>query len=396
MTALSDELRALLAPQKRFDALRGETALRAGRRLCDFSYANPYEGPGPEVMAALRGALESERQLDFQYTPFGGSTITRRLVAQQLSRSHGCRFGWRDIIMTPGAMAALNLFFRGLRTTETRDEVVVVTPCWQDVPLYIAQQGMHCVPAPLAAPAYRLDLDKIASSITPSTRAIVLSQPANPTGVAYREDELAGLGDLLESVAAERGGHGPWLLSDECHRDWVFEEDAEFVSPVRTYDRVCVVYSFGKAHLLQGQRTGYLAVSPRAPEHREWAAEFEDIVRAMGFCTPTSLMQIAVRELLNLSPDVAPLKERRDRFHSALSDAGYEVTPSDGTFFLYARCPGEDDFAFAEHLAEQGVLILPSSIFHEPGHFRVSLTASDEMLERALPIFRTARQGGGQ
>jgi aspartate aminotransferase len=76
---------------------------------------------------------------------------------------------------------------------------------------------------------------------------------------------------------------------------------------------------------------------------------------------------------------------------TALRSSGYAVVPSHGTFFLYVRAPDDDDFAFAERLAERSVLVLPSSIFHQAGYFRISLTASDEMIERALPAFAALR-----
>lgn len=391
LDVLTPELQELLAPQERFDALRSRCAMRAGRRLCDFSYANPWEGPRAEVIETLRDALDSGRQLDLQYTPFGGSTITRRLVAEALSRSHGERFGWRDVVMTPGAMAALNVFFRALRREGRRNEVVVLTPCWQDYPLYLVQNGLHPVRVPLEAPGYRLDADRIAAALTPHTRAVLLSQPGNPTGVLYSADELRELAGALEGSPAlpeER----PWIVSDECHRDWIFP-GVDFHSPVQAYDRVCVIYSFGKAHLLQGQRTGYLALSPRAPDRAEMSELLVRITRILGICTPTALMQIAVRRLLQLQPELGTLVARRDRTRDALAGCGYEVTPSDGTFFLYAGCPGGDDFAFVEALASHGVLVLPSSIFHEPGRFRISLTGSAEMLERALPAFRALAPG---
>ena len=74
----------------------------------------------------------------------------------------------------------------------------------------------------------------------------------------------------------------------------------------------------------------------------------------------------------------------------SLLQAGYDLVPSQATFFLYPRAPGGDDLAFAQRLAEQGVLVLPSSVFHHRGHFRLALTATDEMLDRALPVLREA------
>jgi aspartate aminotransferase len=55
------------------------------------------------------------------------------------------------------------------------------------------------------------------------------------------------------------------------------------------------------------------------------------------------------------------------------------------------RSPDPDDLAFCTRLAEAGALVLPGTIVETPGWFRISLTASDEMVEKGLRIFREAR-----
>ena len=76
---------------------------------------------------------------------------------------------------------------------------------------------------------------------------------------------------------------------------------------------------------------------------------------------------------------------------TALREIGYEVTRPEGTFYLMVRSPRCRRHAFTERLAELGALVLPGTIVECPGWFRLSLTASDEMVERSLPAFRTAR-----
>ena len=378
--SLPRHLEELLAAQERVDALRDEAVRRAGATLADLAYANSYDGAPPEVRQALREAIDAETTLDLQYTPYGGATVPRRLVAEALGHSHGERFTFRDVILTPGAMAALNVVFRALRDGPD-GEVVVVTPCWLDYPLYLENLGLRPRLVPLDPRTLRLDLAGIEAALTRRTRAVVLSQPSNPTGLLYGRDELGALGALLA-----RAPQPPLLISDECHRDFLFPPHA-FVSPVAAYDRTCVVHSFGKSLFLQGQRTGYLAVSPRHPERRELARLYERLMRVTGFCTPTALMQQALPALLALSPRLDPFVQRRARALAALEAGGYEVVPSQATFFLYPRTPrGLDDFAFAERLARRGVLVLPAPVFHHQGHFRISLTARDEMVDRALGI----------
>jgi aspartate aminotransferase len=156
-------------------------------------------------------------------------------------------------------------------------------------------------------------------------------------------------------------------------------------SPLELYDETCVVYSFGKSLLMQGQRIGYIAVSPRITGGRAVSDLLERICRMMGFCTPTALMQLAVRKLLERTPPhLATIEWRRQWVVTALREAGYDLVPPEATFFVYPRSPDPDDFDFAARLTARGVLVLPSSVFHHPGHFRISLTATDEMLGEAL------------
>ncbi|GAF96650.1 unnamed protein product, partial [marine sediment metagenome] len=271
---LNTEIEQYLIDQERFEDLRQQTTLRAGRNLCDLSYANAYDGPLPEVLKVIRDCLGSGRTLDMQYTPYGGSTITRRLIARQLSSTHGERFNYRDIVLTPGAMAALNVLFRVVRHDAEPNEVVVITPCWLDYPLYLANLGMTPVMVPMAEDLTNLDLERIKDALGPHTRAVVITQPSNPTGTLYSREQLQQLSSVLEASESH-----PLLISDESHRDYVFQPHS-FSSPLEFYDLTCVVYSFGKGLLIQGQRIGYAAVSPRINDHKAVARQLERLCRA--------------------------------------------------------------------------------------------------------------------
>ena len=78
---------------------------------------------------------------------------------------------------------------------------------------------------------------------------------------------------------------------------------------------------------------------------------------------------------------------------SALQEMGYEVTRPEGTFYLMVRSPDPDDMAFTARLANLDTLVLPGTIVESPGWFRISLTASDAMVDRSLEAFRVARSG---
>jgi aspartate aminotransferase len=87
---------------------------------------------------------------------------------------------------------------------------------------------------------------------------------------------------------------------------------------------------------------------------------------------------------------VAALERRRDRLVPALREMGYEASMPEGTFYTMARSPIPDDHAFSALLAKHRVLVLPGSVVETPGWFRISLTASDQMVEDGIERFGAA------
>jgi aspartate aminotransferase len=385
---ISHELEDLLEPLERFESIRRQ-AVKLGPRLADLSYANPYDGPQAAARATIRAALDEERSLDLQYTPFGGQTLARRAVADHLRLMTGRPYVFSDVILTPGAMAALQLALRAIG--EPQADVVIPVPCWLDYPLYVRSLDMRPIMVPLSAPRFDLDVDAIASAVTDRTCAVLLSHPANPTGRVYGSDELEALASAL-GEAERRRGRPITLIADETHRDFV--ETARFTTASSIVARTLLVYSFGKYHFIQGQRLGYIAVGPDHPD-RDLRRDLVRWTRISGHATPTALMQRAVPALLDLHHPLTWLSEVRQTVVDDLEDAGYEVVPADGTLFLYVRTPrGLDDFGFAEELGRLGLLVLPAPVFHHRGYFRLALTASQPMIDRARHVLvRQATDG---
>jgi aspartate aminotransferase len=112
-----------------------------------------------------------------------------------------------------------------------------------------------------------------------------------------------------------------------------------------------------------------------------------------GWAMSSALMQHGLRRLQTLSPDVADLQKRRDRLVGGLRDCGYDVKSPEGAFYVMPKTPIEDDAHFVELLSQHGVFCLPGHIVKMPGHLRMSVTASHEMIEQALPIFSAVRAG---
>ena len=114
---------------------------------------------------------------------------------------------------------------------------------------------------------------------------------------------------------------------------------------------------------------------------------------AGGWLFPSAIMQYAIDDLEGLSIDLVELERKRDWLVDELTAMGYELRSPEGTFYLWVRSPDPDDVGFVERLAENKVLVLPGTTSESPGHFRISLTATPDMIERALPVFRKAKDG---
>jgi aspartate aminotransferase len=178
------------------------------------------------------------------------------------------------------------------------------------------------------------------------------------------------------------------LLSDEPYRRLRFDGRA-FSSPARFYPWTLISYSYGKVLLAPGQRLGYLAVCPTMPvvERHALRDALFSAQMALGWCFPNAVMQYAVPDLENLSIDLSALARRRATLTTTLTKAGYTVLPPEGTFYLWSQWPPGDPHVHWNRLADRDVFVLPGAIMNTPNYFRISLTASDAMVERALDAF---------
>jgi aspartate aminotransferase len=384
-------LQPLLDPQERLDRLIASSFKRFGPRLIDLSYANPADGPSEAVLAILARVTAESKGLSLQYTPIAGRTPARRAVAARLSRQFALEFDYRDIVLTAGAMPALNIISRAL--FGPADEVIVLTPAWQDYPLYLSNLNIPFQLVPLGGNKH-LDLDAISGVIGPATRGVLFSQPCCPTGVVYSRAEIEELAQILRAAEA-RFRRPIYIVSDEVHRDVVWG-NRPFHSPLQSYAPSVSIYSFGKAFAIQGQRIGYIALSPRLPDLDEIRITTARCARLMGFGHPTSIMQRAVGDLVDCTPDLTALASKQVAVRRTLTSYGYEVCDGDASFYVYVKSPLDDDFQFAELLASHGVLVVPSTLFHDPGYVRLSLTASSQAIAAALPVFETALEALGK
>jgi aspartate aminotransferase len=357
-------------------------ARRADADIADFTFGNPHEMPLEPLVAAIRAAAIPARADWFAYK--SSETAPQAFVASALGRELGLPFEPSDIALTNGAFAAISVAFRLL--LDAGDEAIFSEPAWFCYEPMLLMANAVPRKVPLGRPTFDLDLDAIEAAISPRTRLVIVNTPHNPSGRIYSRDVIADLGARLDR-ASQRIGRRIFLLSDEPYRRLRFDGRG-FVSPAAVYPWTLISYSYGKVLLAPGQRLGYLGISPLMPaaDRRALSDAMFATQMALGWCFPNAVMQYAIPHLEDLSIDVPALTRRRDTLTAVLTARGHAVVPPEGTFYLWVKWAAEPERLW-NALADRGVFVMPGRILGASDYFRISLTASDEMVARAVPAF---------
>ena len=380
-------LQSMLRPVLAFLTESAHARRSGDPAISDFVFGNPQEMPLEGLVESIRRHAVPKHKDWFAYTVH--IRPAAEAVAASLRASTRLPFEADDVRFAPGTFGALAASVRAI--VDPGDEVIYLSPPWFFYASMIAMEGATPVRVTLPAPRFELDAEAIAAAITPRTRAIIVNSPHNPTGRIYTRAELERLAAVL-TRASSQNSRPIVLLSDESYRRILFDQ-REYISPAVFYPHTLILYTYGKQLLAPGERIGYIAVSASFGARQEMrdAVNLAQIVG--GWQIPSATLQRAVVDLEGLSIDVAALERRRDRLAAALIEMGYELTIPEATFYMMVRSPLADDQAFTSLLARHDVFVGPGEIFELPGYFRLSLTANDEMVTRALPGFAAAIEG---
>ncbi len=357
--------------------------------VCDFSLGNPDLPPPVAVCQGLRDLAEEAGQpFAFGYMPNFGYPHVRQALAKEVSREQGLEVPPDCLVITCGAAGAINAFYRAV--LEPGDEIICPAPYFVEYGFYVENHGGVLKPVASHPADFSLDLAALEASITPKTRAVLINSPNNPTGRVYTKEELAGLAALLKKHSAGRP-RPIFLLADEPYRFLAFD-GAEVPSLLPLYEYTVVVSSFSKNLSLAGARVGYALVNPVMPGREELVSGIILANRILGFVNAPALAQKLLLKALGSQVDVDIYRKRRDCMADVLRDAGYEFAMPKGAFYFFPQAPGGDDVAFCQALADELILAVPGRGFGTPGYFRLAFCIGEEVIERARPGFKKARE----
>ncbi len=351
---------------------------RGAENVFDFTLGNPDVEPPQEVIATLRRVVAENRPHSHGYMPNGGFPEVRARIAQRLAVRTGLPFTAEDVIMTTGAAGAINTVLKSI--LDPGDEVIVLNPYFPEYRFYIENHGGRVVPVETDE-RFQPDLARIASAITPRTKALILNSPNNPTGAVYGAEVLRGLDSVIREPVM--------VISDEPYRPITFDgvRIPETLSLIR---RAVLAWSWSKAMAIAGERIGYLAIPPQLAEAAPLRNACTFANRILGYINAPAIWQWVVAQTPDATVDVSRYQEKRDLLCGALSAMGYEVTRPQGSYYVFPKTPIPDDVAFIRLLQEEGILAVPGTGFGRGGYMRLSITIPMDELKRALPGFERA------
>lgn len=373
-------------------------AMAAKRRGADvilLSVGDPdLDTPEP----ILDRAITAMRAGDTHYTSALGEPALREAIARQFRADGGWPAGPEHVCVVSGTQNGL--FATSLLLLSAGDEVLVPEPAYVTYEATIRASGSEPVMVPpRPASGFRLDPDALAAAITPRTRAILIANPNNPTGVVLSRDELDAIAGLAKS-------HDLWVIADEVYASLTFDVPHQPIAGLPGMaERTVTVASLSKSHAMTGWRAGWM-IGPQA-----FIDHAANLTMCMLYGLPGFIQQAAATALATAEETTAWMRginrRRRDLMLRRLGDVpGLTLLRPDAGMFVMAdvRQTGFDASAFAWRLLrEQGVSVLDATAFGRSaaGHVRLSYTLDEATLSEACEriaafvdgLFRERRAG---
>lgn len=374
----SSTIRAMFEEGKRLSDIYGE------ENVFDYSIGNPNVEPPENIKTIISDILNKEKpNLVHGYMNNSGYEDVRDDISSFLNKKNDLNLTRDNIVMTCGAAGGLNIILKSI--LNPGEEVITFAPFFGEYKNYTENFNGKLVIVPTNIDTFEPDLDELSKVINSKTKAIIINNPNNPTGVIYSKEAIHKLADLLNEKQRELN-ISIYLISDEPYREIVYD-DAEVPCLLKYYDNTFIGYSYSKSLSLPGEHIGYVVVNPSMTDCDEMMAALNIANRILGFVNAPSLFQRVIAKSLGSEVDVNIYKRNRDLLYNHLIKLGFTCIKPEGAFYLFPRTPIEDDKKFCQDAKQFNLLLVPGSTFGCPGHVRLSYCISYEKIEKSLEAF---------
>jgi len=325
------------------------------------------------------------------YTPTEGLPRLRSAIASKMKRFYDVEIVPGQVLVSDGATGAF--YTACMALLNPSDEVILFEPYYGYHRSTLTSLGIVPTFVRLEAPEWKLDIEVLEAVVTPRTRAMVICNPANPSGKVYTRNELEEIGAFAEK-------HDLIVFADEMYEHFLYGDAVHItaLSVPTLRDRCVVLSGFSKVFSITGWRLGY-AIAPAGVI--EAMAQLNDLIYV---CAPAPLQIGAAVGLESLDDDyyteLARIHQvKRDLFCDALRDAGLNPSVPNGAYYVMtdvSSVAGSDDFEKAMAILEEtGVASVPGRAFYhdDAGKNMVRFCYSKplEVLEEAAERIRKLR-----
>ncbi|AFJ42935.1 pyridoxal phosphate-dependent aminotransferase [Francisella orientalis] len=387
---LSRRVRAMQASPVRKLVPYSIAAQKQGKKVYHLNIGQPDIKTPSEFMDAIR-AFDEET---IAYSVANGEPSLIKAISKYYKR-FGMDFAEDEILITNGGSEAL--IFAAIAVCNAGEEILVPEPFYTNYNGFTTAVDVAIIPITTKAEeGFHLpSKEEILACVTGKTRAIMISNPGNPTGVVYSKEEL----EILAEVAKEKD---LFIISDEVYREFTYDGliCTSFGNIKGVEDRVIIVDSVSKRYSACGARIGSLCT-----KNKEFIKEVTKLCQTR-LCVPT-LEQIGAAALYEVSEDYlkevnTEYQKRRDITFEALSKMDNVVCEKPtGAFYVIAKLPIDDAEKFALWLLtdfednKETVMVSPTGDFYATkglgkDEIRIAYILEEKALKRALELLDKA------
>ena len=325
-----------------------------------------------------------------RYTPAAGTVELRQAVCDRMKADCGLDYKPSQVIVTSGAKHAVYVALRAL--VNPGDEVILPAPFWVSYYELIKMVGgVPVIVTATEAEHFKLTPEKLAAAITPKTKALILNNPSNPTGMMYNREELTALADVCVK-------NDLYVVDDEIYYSLVYDK-AEFVSLASLspeMKELCVIINgVSKSYAMTGWRIGYACANDKVAK-----AMANYLSHSTG--SPCAVSQKASLAALTASQDEVEkmrqaFEERRNYLVERMNSIpGVSCIKPEGAFYVMmnldqllgktlhgVKIENADDFA--DLFLKKGlVAVVPCTGFGAPNFVRWSYATSMDNIKEGL------------
>lgn len=358
-----------------------------GIDVVDFSVGEP-DFPTPEkIKKAAKQALDANFT---KYTANDGIPELRQAICRKLERENGLRFSPEEVLVSPGAKAAL--FCVVMALVDEGDDVIIPTPCWVSYPDQVRlAKGNPVFVRTREEDGFHLRAKDLAEAITPNTRVLILNYPCNPTGAVYAREELEEIGEICRR-------EGIWVIADEIYEKLIYD-GRRFTSIAAAVPALAkqtvVINGFSKAFSMTGWRLGY-AAGPREIIAAASKIQSHNTSNATSFVQKAGVVALEECEL-EVERMRGEFERRRNLVIQGLARIpGVSCPVPEGAFYAmpnvsrfldreFSGSPVRNTYGLAYYLLKEAKLaVVPGDAFMAPEHIRISFATSEERIREGL------------